>query len=241
MKKKIELSVKIAVDVAMIALFLLLMGYHLFENVSHEWFGASVFVLFLLHNALNWRWYKNLFDGKYTAVRIFQTIVNFLLWITMLLNIASAVMLSRNVFLFLGLSNGSVGRKMHLAATIWAFLLISVHFGMHFQTFIGMAKKAFRPSEQHAVVIGWISRALLLAVCVYGIIVFIRRELYNDMFLLVEFKFMDFGESKAKFFVDYLALFTLFSAVGYYIKKWLAFLTTKRLKDKSELGEDRPV
>ena len=133
MKKKIELSVKITVDIAMTALFLLLMGYHLFENVSHEWFGASVFILFLLHNALNYHWYKNLFRGKYTPARIFQTVINLLLWVAMLLNIASAVMLSRNVFLFLGLSNGSIGRKMHLAATIWSFLLIAMHFGMHNQ------------------------------------------------------------------------------------------------------------
>lgn len=232
MKKKIELTIKIAADIAMIVLFLFLMGYHLFENVSHEWFGASVFALFLLHNALNYRWYKNLFKGKYTAVRIFQTAVNFLLWVAMLLNIASAVMLSRNVFRFLGLSNGSVGRKMHLAATIWAFLLVCVHFGMHFRMFIGIAKKAFSTSEKFAVVIKWILRVLLLAVCVYGVIVFIRRELYNDIFLLIEFKFMDFNESKPKFFADYLALFTLFSAVGYYIGKALVFLPSKKLPNK---------
>ena len=235
MKNKIILSVKITVDIEMIVLFLLLMGYHLFENVSHEWFGASVFALFLLHNALNWRWYKNLFKGKYTAMRTLQAVVNFLLWITMLLNIASAVMLSRDVFRFLGLSNGSVGRKMHLAATIWSFLLISIHFGMHFQMFIGMAKKVFHPSEKFSVIIKWALRTVLLAVCVYGIIVLIQRELYNDMFLLVEFKFMDFNESKLKFFADYIALFMLFSAVGYYLKKLLVILSSKRLQDEKNL------
>ena len=234
MKKKIGLSVKIVVDVAMIALFLLLMGYHLFENVSHEWLGVSVFILFLLHNALNYRWYKNLLKGKYTAIRILQTVINFLLWVAMLLNIASAVMLSRDVFRFLGLSNGSVGRKMHLAATIWSFLLISIHFGMHFQMFIGMAKKAFHPGEKLSCILKQALRTVLFAVCVYGIIVFIQRELYNDMFLLVEFKFMDFSESKLKFFADYLALFTLFSAVGYYIKKLFAVLSSKRLQDKNQ-------
>lgn len=43
---------------------------------------------------------------------------------------------------------------------------------------------------------------------------------------------MDFNESKPKFFADYLAVFILFSAIGYYIKKALAFLTSKHLKDK---------
>lgn len=222
MKKKIVLSVKIAVDVAMIVLFLLLTGYHLFENVSHEWFGTSVFALFLLHNALNYRWYKNLFKGRYSAVRILQTAVNFLLWIAMLLNIASAVMLSRNVFRFLGLSNGSVGRKMHLVATIWSFLLVSMHFGMHFNMFIGMAKKAFPLSEKSSCILKRVLRAVLFVVCVYGVVVFIQRKLYNDMFLLVEFKFMDFCEPKPRFFADYIAVFILFSAVGYYFKRLIA-------------------
>lgn len=52
------------------------------------------------------------------------------------------------------------------------------------------------------------------------------------MFLLVEFKFMDFNESKLKFFADYLDLFMLFSAVGYYFKKLLAIRSSKRLQDK---------
>ena len=93
--------------------------------------------------------------------------------------------------------------------------------------FIGIAKKAIRPNENLAVDLRRMLRAILFAVCVYGIVAFIQRELYNDMFLLVEFKFMDFGESKLKFFADYLALFTLFSAVGYYFKKLLVHFSLK--------------
>lgn len=169
-----------------------------------------------------------IFLRKYIIVRTFQTVFNFLLRITMLLNIASAVMLSRNVFRFLGLSSGNIVRKMHLAATIWSFLFISIHFGMHFRMFIGMTKKAFYPSEKFYGLIRWILRAILLCICVYIVIVFIRREMYDDMFLLVEFKFMDFKESKLKFFIDYIAIVVLFSAVGYYLKNCFAHISLKR-------------
>lgn len=49
--------IKIAVDVAMFVLFLLLMEYHLLPDVAHEWLGISVFILFIAHNALNYKWY----------------------------------------------------------------------------------------------------------------------------------------------------------------------------------------
>ena len=71
-------------------------------------------------------------------------------------------------------------------------------------------KKSVSPSEKFCGFIKWILRAILLCICVYSVIVFIQRELYNDMFLLVEFKFMDFKESKLKFFIDYIAVFVLF-------------------------------
>ena len=225
----ILLSVKIAVDVAMAVLFLLLMGYHLFENFQHEWIGASVFVLFIAHNVLNWRWYKNLFKGRYNTARILQTTVNFQLWVVMLCNIASAFMLSRDVFHFLGLMNGSVGRRLHMVSTVWTFLLLSVHLGLHWQMFIGIAKKIVKPNRTAAVILKWIFRIIAFALCCYGSVVFAQREIYNEMFLLVEFKFMDFDEPKWKFFIDYFALMSLFVCIGYYLKKMLTEITSVKM------------
>ena len=102
--------IRITVDAGMYILFLLLMGYHLFENLHHEILGATVFVLFFIHNGLNWRWYKNLFKGKYTLSRSLQTGCNLLLCAAMLCTIASALMLSRDVFYFLNLTNSGLGR-----------------------------------------------------------------------------------------------------------------------------------
>ena len=115
--------IRITVDAGMYILFLLLMGYHLFENLHHEILGATVFVLFFIHNGLNWRWYKNLFKGKYTLSRSLQTGCNLLLCTAMLCTIAAALMLSRDVFYFLNLTNSGLGRKLHMVATVWTFLL----------------------------------------------------------------------------------------------------------------------
>ena len=238
--KKALLAIKILIDVAMTVIFILLMGYHLFENLTHEWLGVSVFILFLAHNALNYRWYLNLFKGKYTAVRILQTTINILLWAFMLCNIASALMVSMNVFAFLGILGGMTGRRLHLLATIWTFILISFHFGLHWQMFMGLSKRIIKVKGTAAVVIKWIARVALIAIAAYGLVVFIQRELWNEMFLLVEFKFMDFDESPLKFIADYAALLVLFVAIGYYIKFGLQKLSArKKAKNKTnQIKED---
>ena len=46
---------------------LFLMGYHLWGDTAHEWVGAGLFLLFILHHVLNWRWWTGLFKRKYTA------------------------------------------------------------------------------------------------------------------------------------------------------------------------------
>lgn len=64
---------RIFTDVAMFALFLLLMEQHLLPEALHEWLGLSLFVLVLVHNALNYRWYAVLARGRYNALRAVQT------------------------------------------------------------------------------------------------------------------------------------------------------------------------
>lgn len=212
--KQVISTIKIIVDTFMLILFFLLMGYHLFDNVKHEWFGASVFFLFVLHNALNWRWYKNLFRGRYNRIRIEITAVNLLLWIFMIMNVTSAIMISRVVFAPLNLVNGSVGRRMHLFSTSWTFLFISFHFGMHTGMFVGIFKKHIKLPEETIKCVKLILRVLIFALSIYGVVVLVQREIYKDLFFITEFKFLDFDEPKIKFFFDYFSIFTLFSSLG---------------------------
>lgn len=63
--------VKIAADIAMTAVLLLLMTYELIGQVSHELLGIIMFVLFILHHILNSRWTKNLIWKNCSGSRIF--------------------------------------------------------------------------------------------------------------------------------------------------------------------------
>lgn len=232
--KKALLILKIFVDIAMTALLLCIMGYHLFGEVVHEWLGISIFVLFLIHNGLNWRWYKNLFKGKYTSTRIYKLIVNIILWGLMICNIISAMLISTEVFVFLNMNgNLMMGRQLHLFATMWTFVFMSLHLGNHFSIFIGLAKR-FKLTSNTKTVIKWMMRIILLGVCVYGIVVFFQRAMWEEMFLTTHFKFLQYGESIIKFLFDYICVICLFGTLGYYSNKGLLILSKKKKQKRQE-------
>ena len=117
--------------VIMAAILLFLLGWHLFGNFPHEILGTGLFVLFSIHNILNFRWYRSLFRGRYTVFRAVQTAVILLLWLCIVLTAASSLMISRDVWAFLDVPGAAVGRKIHLVATAWLFVLSGVHLGFH--------------------------------------------------------------------------------------------------------------
>ena len=77
-------TLKMALDRLMVVLLPLLMAYSLIGEELHEWLGASMFLLFLGHHALNRRWYRSLAKGKWTARRLFRTFVNAALLLCMI-------------------------------------------------------------------------------------------------------------------------------------------------------------
>ena len=56
---------KICVDIGMTIALLLLMPYELVGQAAHEWIGIGIFILFIVHHILNWKWSRNSLKGKY--------------------------------------------------------------------------------------------------------------------------------------------------------------------------------
>lgn len=224
---KAKQIVKISVDIIMTVLFITLMAYHITGNRLHEWLGTSLFVLFILHHILNLNWYKTLFKGKYSAVRILMTVLDILLLAAMIGMMISGMMLSREVFGFLNLRAGMFGCRLHMVSTSWGYLLMSAHIGLHFGMIIGMIKKKFKRCSKLLGVIGKTAAALISA---YGVYAFIKRQLTKRMFLLVEYAFFDYKESPLFFFGDYLCILFLFAALAFWLTQLLKLQKRSDLK-----------
>lgn len=134
---------KMAVDLAMTVLLFCLMAYLLVGETAHEWLGVAMFGLFLLHHGLNGHWHHNLAKGRYTPLRVFQTVVDVLILLAMAGLMVSGVILSRVVFSFLPISGGmGFARTLHMLASYWGFLFISLHLGLHWGVVMSVMRKA---------------------------------------------------------------------------------------------------
>ena len=221
---------KILVDLAMTVLLLLLMAYLLVGETAHEWMGLAMFLLFIFHHLLNRNWYSNLFRGKYTPLRILQTTVDVLLLAAMIGLMVSGIILSRVVFDFLPISGGmGFARTLHMIASYWGFLLMSLHLGLHWGMIIGMFRKA-AGIEHPSRIRTWILRVLAVGLCAYGIYAFVKNGIASYIFLQTHFVFFDMDQPLPFFFAEYIGMMGLWAVLAHYIGKLLRRSGSKQIK-----------
>lgn len=217
---KLKARLKIGIDILMTLGLLFLMGYQFWGDAAHEWAGAGMFFLFILHHLLNGSWHRNLLRGKYNPSRIFMLIINIPLFAAMLGLMISGIMLSNHVFAFLNIHGGmSFARLLHMVSSYWGFVLMSLHIGLHWGRLLGIARQTGNQENrgQTASRIGKILPRILGAmIAVYGLTVFIRRDLLTYMLIRTQFVFLDFGESPLRFYIDYLSMMGTFIWIAYY-------------------------
>ena len=231
---KPKMMLKMGIDLVMTVLLLCQMAYMLVGETVHEYLGTAMFVLFILHHLLNRNWYRSLKKGRYGAVRILQTAVNTLVLLCMLGLMVSGVILSREVFAFLPIQGGmGFARILHMLASYWGFVLMSVHLGLHWGMVMRMARRLCRTKEGSAVRTV-VLRLLAAAVCIFGICAFVKNNIADYLFQRSQFVFFDMEQPLALFFAEYLAMMGLWACLAYYLSRALQRLSTgKEGKEKA--------
>ena len=209
------------VDLLMTVVLLLLMACFLTEQESHEWLGAGMLVLFVIHHILNFQWLKALIRGKYTPFRVLQTALVLLVLFCMLGSMLSGIWMSRYVFDFLP-TQGHMGlaRTAHLLCAYWGFLLLSAHLGLHWGIILGAARKAVgnkKPSALRTAVL----RVLTAGISGYGVYAFFKHRIADYLFLRSHFVFFDYDQPPILYFLDLLAMMGLWIALSYCLGKAL--------------------
>lgn len=205
----------------MAAGMLFMSGYHLWGDIAHEWVGAGIFALFIVHHILNLNFYKNLFKGKFSAYRITLIIVDFLALAAMLALMYSGITMSRHVFAFLKIESGlALARKLHILGSYWGILIMGLHLGLHWSMFLNAVDKKLKIKSVSKIksVIGFSTGALIAC---YGAYVLIKRDFFTYMFLKSEFVFLDYEESKILFYLDYFAVIGLCVFIAHYLSNVL--------------------
>lgn len=190
------------VDLLMTAALLALMSYSLIGEAAHEWIGAGMALLCILHPARNRKWLQSLGRGRYTAYRVVQTVLAALCLLTMLGLMASGILLSRHVFALRIRGWSAVARQVHMACSFWGFVLMSLHLGLHWTMVLNAARR-FTVTRTKGF------RALGALIALYGEYAFWKRGFPGYLLLRTHFLFLDYEEPILLFFLDYLAVMGL--------------------------------
>ena len=210
------------VDIGMVILLPLLMAYSLIGEAFHEIVGTVMLALFLIHLVQNRKWLIAIPKGRYNARRIFQTVLDLLLLVFMILQPITGILMSKHLYTFIQIPGfSSVMRGIHMPLAYWGFVLMSVHAGTHLQP---LFRKLW--TQKNTVKTGGVLLAVLI--CLYGIYAFVKRQIPEYMFLQTSFALFDFGESRILFILDYLSVMILFAVVGMLITAGLT--DTKKRK-----------
>ena len=205
---KTKRKIQITVDVLMLGILLLQMSYSIAGELIHEILGIALFILFLLHHILSVSFSKALVKGKQSHEKILKTVVDILLTVDILALIFSAVLVSKHVFTFLGISTlSSLGRTAHMLGAYWGFALMGLHLGFHLDFMLHRVMHDKRKKTA--------AYTVMLALAAAGLVCFIHEEIYKYMFLINQFVFFDTTGGLPLFILKYILIAAMFTTIGY--------------------------
>lgn len=235
---KAKLKLKMLIDLLMTVILLLLMAYQVTGERFHEWLGTGMFLLFVIHNILNIRWYGSLLKGRYRFLRVLRTVINLSVFAVMFCLTYSGIVMSRYVFAALPINSGmALARVMHLSGSYWGFVLMSIHLGLHWGMVIGMFRKLRGERKSRAAL--WAVRLCAVFIAGYGALCFWQADIFSYMFLKVEFAFIDYEKNAAQILLEYTAMMGLWVFIAYYTVKGAEKFSAISKKWKEKSNEER--
>ncbi len=223
MNSKTKLKLKPIIDILMTFALLLLMSYELLGSTAHEVVGVVMFVLFVVHHALNINWAKHLTKGRQTPIRVFQNILVLLVLISFIGSIVSGVVISRHLFTFLNIKSTYTANRIHMLSAYWGFVFMSLHLGLHLNMILMMIKK----KKQLLPKVKTAFKIIFILVFAYGIYAFFKRDIASYLFLKNQFFLLGDNEHLPLYLFDYMSIMFSFATLSHFI--------SSRLKSNSKI------
>lgn len=131
----------IYVDVLLLATLLLLFSPRLTGLSIHEWLGVSLGATLIVHLLVSWSWIssgtRRLVSGSNRRARV-NYVLNWLLFILILIEVTSGVAISRVVLPSIGIRtiNDRSWRALHNLTLNWTMLMLGLHVAMNWRPLV---------------------------------------------------------------------------------------------------------
>ncbi|MQB07527.1 DUF4405 domain-containing protein [Agrobacterium tumefaciens] len=206
---------RLLLDFLAVALVIACLAYWWLDNLSHELFGTALFVLVIVHNVFNRRWYGSVTKRKVDATRIVNLVTIFCLAIGMTVMLVTSLLVSRDVFPFTALSGAFAVREIHMFAGYWVLLIIAIHLGTRWGVVMKTIQSTLRlasPSTLRTMVL----RAMALAIAIWGVKSSFEMAFGTKLMLNYSLDMWDFSENTVGFFIGYASIVGLYAAITHY-------------------------
>jgi hypothetical protein len=210
---------RLAFDLTAASLLLIGLAYWWLGNIVHEVAGTAMFLLLVVHNLFNRRWYGTVRRTREPRGLI-NTGVTFLLLVGMLALLVTSVLISNTLAGFLPSWDGFTARQIHTFAGYWVLVIVSIHLGLRWPMVMGIARSLLgisRPSMTRTFVL----RALAAGIAIHGIWSSFALGIGTKLTMQVTLDWWNFEESVAGFFIHCLAIAGLYMFLTYYTMDWI--------------------
>lgn len=208
-------------------LLLAALAYYWLDNTAHELIGTGVFVLLLVHNVFNRRWYGAMARPQRAARSRMDRVLTLCLLVAMLVLLVSSLMISRSVFGFLQLGGGFTSRQAHTFAAYWCVALVAIHLGIRWERVMHGVRSAFNMtgrSRARTLVL----RLLAVAIAAYGAYSSAVMGVGSKLALQMSLDGWDFETAAPGFFIHWLSIAGLYVFLTHSFLLLLAWRRTGR-------------
>lgn len=206
---------RLFLDFLAICLVIACLGYWWLDNLSHELFGTALFILVIIHNVFNRRWYGKASKGGRDAVRIFNILSVICLAVAMLIMLVTSLLISRDVFHFMSLDGAFAIREIHMFAGYWLLLIIAVHLGTRWTVVMNVFGATLR-LQGRSFFRATLARMTGLAIAAWGVKSSFAMAFGSKLMLTYTLDMWDFTESTLGFFLNYGSIVGLYASITHY-------------------------
>lgn len=212
---------RLVLDGIAAGLLLVALAYYWLGNTAHELAGTGVFVVLLVHNVFNRRWYGAMARPQRAARSRIDRVLTLCLLAAMLVLLATSLMISRAVFSFLQLGGGFTSRQAHTFAAYWCVALVAIHLGIRWVRVMHGVRSAFNitgRSRARTLVL----RLVAAAIAAYGAYSSAVMGVGSKLALQMSLDGWDFDAAAPGFFIHWLSIAGLYVFLTHYVLLLLA-------------------
>ena len=130
----------------------------------------------------------------------------------------------------------ATARSMHMAASYWGFVLMSLHLGMHWGMIVGMSRRLLKGRKLPGAAV-WGLRLAAAVIAGYGLFCFIQKDIVSYMFLKNQFVFFNFDQSAISVFAEYIAMMGFWIFVSFYMTRGIGKISGKHSIGREKINE----